>query len=499
MAINLNIKQWNLRQKIILHVFVIVLIATSFLAYIYLSTLNNLFNLMNAQRSEMVSSMIECNLTYLMSQGQNKVIQTALNRISALSNMKKVRILDQNGRIMHSSQENEKGQMISGQKIRILKDIYPDLTQAKVFSDKIASTNISFLPIKNKPECFSCHSPEKKLNGILEIQIDDSQAVGLLRKNQAKGLVIAFLSLVVLIFIILRLFEKIINRPISKLKQQMKEVRSGNLNVTLQPTKKDEIGDLTHSFNIMVEDLKQANERIETLYNQRIEKAEHLASLGELAAGLAHDIKNPIAGIKGALEIIKEQTEPDDPKREIYIEIIHQTDKIYNIIQDLLNYARPRQLDMNMDHPAKPIHAAIKMAASQTQDKDIKIICDRTEENIQVLMDESKIQEVILNMLLNSIASIEKKGIIKISTKADIRNNRFEIIINDTGKGIKPENIPLVFNPFFTTRRKGTGLGLSICKKIIQEHGGIITVHSQEGRGTEFIIQIPLKEINSSE
>lgn len=499
MAINLNVKQWNLRQKIILHVFVIVLISTSFLAYIYLSTLNNLFNLMNAQRSEMVSSMIECNLTYLMSQGQNKVIQTALNRIASLSNMKKVRILDQNGKIMHSSQEDEKGQLISVQKIQILKDIYPDLTQAQIYSDKIASVNISFLPIKNKPACFECHSPEKKLNGILEIQIDDSQAVGILRKNQTRGLGIAFLSLIALIIIILRLFEKIINRPISKLKKQMEEVQSGNLNVKLQPEKKDEIGDLTCSFNVMVENLKNANERIESLYNQRIEKAEHLASLGELAAGLAHDIKNPIAGIKGALEIIKEQIEPDDPKKEIYTEIIHQTDKIYSIIQDLLNYARPRQLDMSMTSPGKPIRAAIKMAASQTQDKDIKIICDKMDENIRVLMDENKIQEVILNMLLNSIAAIEKKGTIKINTKADTAKNRFEIFINDTGKGIKPENIPLVFNPFFTTRRKGTGLGLSICKKIIQEHGGTITVHGQEGQGAEFIIQIPIKENSSCE
>lgn len=499
MAVNLNVKQWSLRQKIILHVFVIVIIAASFLTYIYLSTLNNLFNLMDAQRSEMVSSMIECNLTYLMSQGQNKVLQTALNRIASLSNLKKVRILDQNGKIVHSSQEGEKGQLISDRKIQFIKDIDPDLIQANIFSDKISSTNISFLPIKNKPECFNCHSPEKKLNGILEIQIDDSQANGILRKNQAKGLGIAFLSLVALIFIILRLFEKIINRPISKLKKQMKEVRSGNLNIKLQPEKKDEIGDLTHSFNVMVDDLKKANERIETLYNQRIEKAEHLASIGELAAGLAHDIKNPIAGIKGALEIIREQAEPGDTKKDIYTEIIHQTDKIYNLIQDLLNYARPRQLDMNMVSPDEPIHAAVKMASSQTQDKDIKIIYDRIEENVQVLMDENKIQEVILNMLLNSIAAIEKKGIIKIDTKTDTEHNRFEIILNDTGQGIKPENIPFVFNPFFTTRRKGTGLGLSICKKIIQEHRGTITVHSQEGQGTEFMIEIPIKEINSRE
>jgi hypothetical protein len=398
---------------------------------------------------------------------------------------------------MHSSQEDEKGQLISDQKIQFLKDIYPNLTQAKIFSDKIASTHISFLPIKNKPECFECHSPEKKLNGILEIQIDDSQAAGILRKNQARGLGIAFLSLVALILIILRLFEKIINRPISRLKKRMKEVQSGNLNIKLQSEKKDEIGDLTCSFNVMVEDLKKANEKIETLYNQRIEKAEHLASLGELAAGLAHDIKNPIAGIKGALEIIREQTEPDDPKKEIYTEIIRQTEKIYNIIQDLLSYAKPRPLDMGMGSPGKPIRAAVKMAASQTQDKNIEISCDKIDDNIQILMDEDKIQEVILNMLLNSIAAIEKMGTIKINTKIDPIINRFEISITDTGKGIKPEDIPLVFNPFFTTRRKGTGLGLSICKKIIEEHQGIITVHSQEGIGTEFNIQIPIKEQES--
>lgn len=492
--INLNVKNWNLRQKIILHVFVIVILATMFLSYIYLSTLNNIFTLMNKQRSEMVSSMIECNLTYLMSQGQKKVLQTALNRIASLSNMKKVRILAPYGKIMHSSDKDEIGNIVSSQKVKVLKDIYPDLTQAKIYSDKIASTNLSFLPIKNKPECFDCHSPEKELNGILEIQIDDKETARILHQNQVKGLIIAFLALVALIIIILRLFEKIINRPISTLKKQMKEVQAGNLNVKLIPGKNDEIGDLTRSFNAMIEDLQNANKKIEALHNQQIEKAGHLASLGELAAGLAHEIKNPIAGIKGALEIIREQSDQEDPKKEIYTEIIRQTEKIHSIIQDLLSYSKPRPLDMAIVPPHKPIRTAVKLAESQTQNKDIKITFDEKGENIQIYMDENKIQEVILNMLLNSIAAIENKGLIKIETKIDSLNNMYQIRIIDNGKGIKSEHITQVFSPFFTTRRKGTGLGLSICKKIIEEHEGTIKVKSRENKGTEFIIRIPMRD-----
>jgi signal transduction histidine kinase len=323
------------------------------------------------------------------------------------------------------------------------------------------------------------------------VNLEETATANLIYRNQFRTIVISLLALAILIFIILRLFEKIINRPLSELKDQMKKVQGGNLSVRLQPKKNDDIGDLTQSFNIMVANLKKANMEIEELHNREMERAGHLASMGELAAGLAHEIKNPIAGIKGALEVINQRTDPTTPEKEIFTEILHQTDRIYNIVQDLLSYARPREVVLKPANPTECIQRAINLAQSQTQDKDITFHFEKSKDEIQILCDENKIQEVILNLLINSIAAIDEKG--EISVELRQQNNRWlEIAIKDDGKGMKSEHLTQVFNPFFTTRRRGTGLGLSICKKIIEAHKGSIDVQSEQGKGTVFTIRLAL-------
>jgi two-component system NtrC family sensor kinase len=323
------------------------------------------------------------------------------------------------------------------------------------------------------------------------VNLEEAATANLIYRNQFRAIVISLLALVILIFIILRLFEKVINRPLSELKDQMKKVQGGNLGVKLRPKKNDDIGDLTKSFNIMVANLKRANMEIEELHSREMERAGHLASMGELAAGLAHEIKNPIAGIKGALEVINQRTEPNAPEKEIFTEILHQTDRIYHIVQDLLSYARPREINLKPTNPSECIQRAITLARSQTQDKDIEFHFEKSEKEIQILCDENKIQEVVLNLLINSIAAIEEKG--EISVEVTQKSDRWlEIAIRDDGKGIKTEHLSLAFNPFFTTRKRGTGLGLSICKKIIEAHKGSIDVQSEEGKGTIFTIRLPL-------
>ncbi len=316
-------------------------------------------------------------------------------------------------------------------------------------------------------------------------------AAALLEKNQMKGILIAVISLAVLSFVILRLFEKLINRPISQLKEKMKRVQEGDLDIQFSPSKNDEIGSLARNFNSMVTDLKKANEKIEELFSKQMEKAEHLASIGELAAGLTHEIKNPIAGMKGALEIINQKTDSSDPKKEIFTEILIQIDKINNVVHDLLRYARPKEMNRRVVDPIMPINTAIKFAKTQISDKEIDIQFNALTNGTQALIDADKIQEVMLNLMINSISAINKKGLITInlSEKGD---RDLEIVLSDNGMGIKKDHLPQIFHPFFTTKTRGTGLGLSICKKIIEAHNGTIEVESKEEEGTTFTIELPV-------
>jgi two-component system NtrC family sensor kinase len=487
----LKLMDWNLRHKIILHVVVIGLLAGFIMTYLYLSTQKNIITKLNQQKAELVGSMIECNAVHQMQEGKSKDIGPSLQRITDSNNIKSLRLIDSKGKILKSSDPDEPGNYIEEDRIKKMVEFYSELDKAEASQVQFISSYQSFYAIQNREECYKCHSPENKVIGILEVNLEEAATANLIYRNQFRAIVISLLALVILIFIILRLFEKVINRPLSELKDQMKKVQGGNLGVKLRPKKNDDIGDLTKSFNIMVANLKRANMEIEELHSREMERAGHLASMGELAAGLAHEIKNPIAGIKGALEVINQRTEPNAPEKEIFTEILHQTDRIYHIVQDLLSYARPREINLKPTNPSECIQRAITLARSQTQDKDIEFHFEKSEKEIQILCDENKIQEVVLNLLINSIAAIEEKG--EISVEVTQKSDRWlEIAIRDDGKGIKTEHLSLAFNPFFTTRKRGTGLGLSICKKIIEAHKGSIDVQSEEGKGTIFTIRLPL-------
>ncbi len=322
------------------------------------------------------------------------------------------------------------------------------------------------------------------------MQLVDTKINHLLERNRTKIAAVALVALSVFIFIVFRLFEKIINQPLSKLKEEMKKVRTGDLKVRVEPKKNDKIGELTRSFNLMVEDLNEARMEIEKLHNHQMEKAGHLASLGELAAGLAHEIKNPIAGITSSMEIIYQKTPPENPEKEIFLEILNQTQRIYMIIQDLLSYAKPKPLSRELVDINQTINHAIILARPQITDEKIDIDFSPLSGDAVFLLDENKIQEVILNLILNSIAAIEKTG--KITIILSEKRDELVISIADTGKGIQREHLGKVFSPFFTTRRKGTGLGLSICNRVVEEHNGSIQVISRLEEGTEFIIKIPI-------
>jgi signal transduction histidine kinase len=263
--------------------------------------------------------------------------------------------------------------------------------------------------------------------------------------------------------------------------------------VRFTPKKLDEIGRLMVSFNGMAEDLEKANAEIESLYQQRVEKAEHLAAFGELAAGLAHEVRNPLAGMRGALEVIDQKTPSGSPQKEIFGEIIVQIDKLIAIIQDFLSFARPKPLNFQAASPNVFVENAVRLAKTQLGGKDIAFHLSPAGDDVRLPVDADRMQEVLLNLLLNSIAAIPRKGNIRISVRSDPQAGALEITVADDGAGIKESNLDQVFHPFFSTKKEGTGLGLSISKKTVDAHGGTIAVESREGRGTTFTIRLPLK------
>jgi signal transduction histidine kinase len=488
-----KIRYWTLKTKIVLHVIVLGVLSAGILTFLYLSTQRSVLHSFIHQEAELVGSLIGSNIFLLKKCGRVEDAQSEIHDLAALSEaVHSIRILTVDGRIFASTRSEEVGSRVPEGDASVLKSMLVGTARPRVFRDKPQSIIQSLSLVSNAPACYQCHDEARKINGFLEVGFNYKEASALLLQSQWKGIILALIALAVLTAIILRLFQRLINRPIILLKDGMKKVQQGDLSVRWAPTKYDEIGSLMTSFNVMVEDLQKANAEIKDLYQQRVERAEHLAAFGELAAGLAHEVKNPLSGMRGALEVIDQRTPPGSPQKEIFQEILVQIDKLITIIQEFLNYARPKPLKFRETSPNLVVENAVRLAKTQLGGKDITFLLRLPADEVRVPLDADRIQEVLLNLLLNSIAAIPEKGRILVRVRTNPAAGTLNITVADDGAGIKASNLSQIFHPFFSTKKEGTGLGLSISRKTVDAHGGTIDVRSREGRGTTFSIRLPL-------
>jgi signal transduction histidine kinase len=293
---------------------------------------------------------------------------------------------------------------------------------------------------------------------------------------------------------VLVVFSWSIRRPMLELSDKIARVRLGDMDVRVSfADRNDEIGDLGRDFNDMVQQLKSSREEIHRLHQNQMSRAEHFATLGELAAGLAHEIRNPLAGIAGVLDIVGRDLPDHSPAKSVINDAKKEAVQINRILSDLLETARPRAPQLRPSDLNSTVEHAVTFARQQAVTKRITIELEGKPELPPVEHDANQINQVLLNLLLNAIQSMDKPGTIRVSIDQDGSDDRALITVADEGKGIPPEHLPSIFRPFFTTKGHGTGLGLSLAKRTVEAHGGTIEVSSELGRGTQFIVLLPMK------
>ncbi|HVO82445.1 MAG TPA: ATP-binding protein [Terriglobales bacterium] len=284
----------------------------------------------------------------------------------------------------------------------------------------------------------------------------------------------------------------LIQRPMVELQEKIAQVGEGDLNVSVRFARRnDEIGDLGRNFNRMVAQLRESREEIQRLHRTQMSRAEHLATLGELATGLAHEIRNPLAGIAGVIEIIGRDLPATSPARAVVKEVRHEIAQINHILTDLLQTARPHPPEIRRSDLNTTVEHAVMLARQQALSKPIQIDFNRAETLPEVEHDSGQVHQVLLNLLLNAIQAIEGPG--KITVEVEPHGDSAAIIVTDTGRGIPPEHLPNIFRPFYTTKGNGTGLGLSLARRIVEEHHGRIEVTSSVGQGSKFVVLLPLQ------
>jgi two-component system, NtrC family, sensor kinase len=282
-----------------------------------------------------------------------------------------------------------------------------------------------------------------------------------------------------------------VRRPMLELQEKIARVRLGDMDASVSFAKRnDEIGDLGRDFNDMVAQLKSSREEIQRLHQTQMSRAEHFATLGELAAGLAHEIRNPLAGIAGVIEIVSRDLPPNSPARAVIKDAKEEAVQINRILTDLLETARPKPPQFRVSDVCATAEHAVMFARQQAITKRIMVELDVTGTIPPVDHDPNQINQVLLNLLLNAIQAMDKPGTIRVSLEND--EDVVLITVADEGKGIPAENLPNIFRPFFTTKGHGTGLGLSLARRIVEAHGGQIDVTSEVGRGSRFEIRLPV-------
>jgi len=358
--------------------------------------------------------------------------------------------------------------------------------------------------------------PEETIIGILY--------VGMLEKpylDTTNRVMLAFCLLAGLfvLFLLVMLFfstGRIIN-PLQQMVVATQEIARGDLSHKVEVHSRDEIGRLADSFNRMTDNLKGANEKLvdwtrtlerkveERTHELRemqahLVRSEKLASLGKLAAGIAHEINNPLGGILIYSHLILEDTPKDSPQQENLKKIVKETTRCKDIVKGLLEFARPKEPEMILTDIAEVVKRALDIVERQALFQNIIIRQDYARLP-KLVVDAGQLQQVFMNIILNAAEAMDGCGTLTIRATADEAAGFVCLEFTDTGHGIKPEDMKRLFEPFFTTKEvgQGTGLGLAISYSIVQKHGGNIKVRSEPGKGSMFTILLPLKQEKASE
>ena len=223
---------------------------------------------------------------------------------------------------------------------------------------------------------------------------------------------------------------------------------------------------------------------------EQLRRADRLSALGELSAGMAHEIRNPLGAIKGAAEILRDDYAPDEPKYEFIQILLKETDRLNHIVQEFLGFARPKQPEFQQVDVNEAIESVLTLIGQEARKAGI-VVEKKLDPSIgRRSLDAGLLKQAFLNLVLNAVQAMSRGGTLTI--ESGIRDNAIEVRIIDTGTGISDEDRKRLFSPFFTTKKNGTGLGLAITYRIIENHKGRIDVKSEPGRGTTFTVKIPI-------
>jgi len=312
---------------------------------------------------------------------------------------------------------------------------------------------------------------------------------------RTQSLLIALIVMIITVNLII-LFANTLISPLSQLMKLMEKAGKGEFSGKIKVKSKDEIGRLAQMFNKMTSELREREEEIEGAKTKLIQ-SEKMSAFGQMSAGIAHEVKNPLAGILGYAQMTKKKLPPEAEVLP-YLDIIEkETVRCKEIVENLMKFARQEKAVMGRIDLNKTVKDSIRLVEHQISISGIKLVQVFAMDGAPIWFkgNANQIQQVLMNIMLNAQQAMENKGALTVSTHYSPENQKALIIISDTGCGMTAEVKHRIFEPFYTTKGvgKGTGLGLAVSLGIVKDHGGSIDVESEVGKGTTFTISLPIE------
>lgn len=305
------------------------------------------------------------------------------------------------------------------------------------------------------------------------------------------GLIFTISMVLIIVIFVLFIHYRFVRRSLKDFNIAINYVNQGNLQTRLSIPETKELGKLGKSFNEMLDTFQRAQLELEDFHKKELRSNYKLATIGEMSARLAHEIRNPVTGIANAIEIIIKENK-DKELEPVLEEIRRQANRVNDDISDLLKYSKKTDVNLSFNNINEIIDPVIFFLENQAVKKNIEFKLELDEQIPSSSFDIEQMEDVLLNLGMNAIQSIRDKGEIKFETKYRGADSRIIIEVSDNGSGIDKKDLFSIFHPFFTTKSEGTGLGLAIVKDTIEKHNGEIRAENIITGGAKFSIELPV-------
>ncbi|WP_020676587.1 ATP-binding protein [Geopsychrobacter electrodiphilus] len=452
-------------------------------------------------------------------------LQQVIDEAGQIKRIERIRIFGREGVIRFSTDHHEIGTALNNKAAGCAfchlneKTTLLDTTaenRSRTFIDATGKNVLGMTKgIYNEESCYTaaCHfhkSGEKKL-GVLDVVVSLDQMSSMTLDHYADMFISASLLLLVLSIFQYFFIKKYVSNPLNKLLEDTYQLGQGNLDARIDSWPQNEFGTLCLSFNQMAQNLAQSRnelrewgntlerkvsdrtEEIKAMQAQLVQAAK-LASLGELVAGIAHEINNPLSGILMFSSLAIKSPDLSPQVKENLEVIVSETRRCAKIVSALLEFSRESIPEKQPCSINQILNETLKLVSKQELFHNIKVKSQFLDSLPDICADSAQVQQVFFNMMINAGQAMEGRGVLQLSTELGGGNQSIIIKIIDNGVGISKEHLDKIFDPFFSTKgEKGFGLGLSISYGIIKNHGGEIQVQSQIDEGTKFTITLPLQ------